>query len=78
MTECFFIRQVCYYQRVIRAIAPDHPVEVVLPDRYETGYGLSAEGLVAMREDGVDLAIAVDCGITAHDAIEAGNRAGFP
>ena len=64
-------------QRVIRAIAPDHPVEVVLPDRYETGYGLSTEGLVEMRQRGVDLVIAVDCGITAHDAIEAGNRAGL-
>ncbi|MCP4835838.1 MAG: single-stranded-DNA-specific exonuclease RecJ [Phycisphaera sp.] len=63
--------------RVIRVIAPDHPVEVVLPDRYETGYGLSTQGLVAMRERGVDLVIAVDCGITAHDAIAAGNAVGL-
>ena len=63
--------------RVIRVVAPDHPIEIVLPDRYETGYGLSAQGLLAMREEGVDLVIAVDCGITAHEAIEAGNQVGL-
>ena len=63
--------------RAIRASAPDHPVEVVLPDRYTTGYGLSIEGLLALRNDGVDLVIAVDCGITAHEAIAAAAEVGL-
>lgn len=63
--------------RAIRASAPNHPVEIVLPDRYTTGYGLSTAGLLALREDGVDLVIAVDCGITAHEAIAAAAEVGL-
>lgn len=63
--------------RMIRLLAPSHPVEVVLPDRYTTGYGLSVEGVEAIREGGADLLVAVDCGITAHEAIEAGRARGL-
>ncbi len=63
--------------RVIRISAPGHPIEVVLPDRYETGYGLSTEGLLALRREGIDLVVAVDCGITAHEAIAAAAEAGL-
>lgn len=64
-------------KRMIHAVAPDHEVEIVLPDRYETGYGLSTQSLLDMRDDGVDLVIAVDCGITAHESIAAGNAVGL-
>ncbi len=63
--------------RMIRVLAPDHPVEVVLPDRYTTGYGLSVEGVRAIRERGADLLVAVDCGITAHEAIDAAVEVGL-
>lgn len=63
--------------RMIRLVAPGHPLTVVLPDRYTTGYGLSVEGVRAMREEGTDLLVAVDCGITAHEAIEVGRDAGL-
>ena len=64
-------------KRIIHAVAPGHEVEIVLPDRYETGYGLSTQSLLDMRDDGVDLVIAVDCGITAHESIAAGNVVGL-
>ena len=63
--------------RMIRLLAPAHPVDVVLPDRYTTGYGLSVEGVRAIRDAGTDLLVAVDCGITAHEAIEAAVAAGL-
>ncbi len=63
--------------RVLRRIRPDIRADVVLPDRYESGYGLSVEGLAALRADGTDLVVAVDCGITAHDAIARGNELGL-
>ncbi len=63
--------------RMIRLLSPGHPLEVVLPDRYTTGYGLSVEGVRAIRETGTDLLVAVDCGITAHEAIDAAVDAGL-
>lgn len=63
--------------RIIRLIAPGHPLEVILPDRYTTGYGLSSQGVRAIRERGTDLLVAVDCGITAHEAIGVAADAGL-
>ena len=63
--------------RMIRLLAPGHPLKVVLPDRYTTGYGLSVEGVRAIREQGTDLLVAVDCGITAHEAIAVGAELGL-
>ncbi|MFM1833317.1 MAG: hypothetical protein RLZZ461_1633, partial [Planctomycetota bacterium] len=63
--------------RMIRLLAPGHPLEVVLPDRYTTGYGLSVDGVRAIRERGTDLLVAVDCGITAHEAIAGGAELGL-
>ncbi len=63
--------------RMIRLLAPGHPLEVVLPDRYTTGYGLSVEGVRAIRDQGSDLLVAVDCGITAHEAIAGGAELGL-
>ena len=57
--------------RSLRLLAADADVRVVLPDRYQGGYGLSVEGLRRIREEGTDLVVAVDCGITAIDAIES-------
>jgi len=40
-------------------------VEWRLPSRFEEGYGLAAETIERLAEDGVDLVLTVDCGITA-------------
>ena len=40
-------------------------VNYYVPDRFSEGYGLNAEALQRMLQDGVDLIITVDCGITS-------------
>ena len=40
-------------------------VEWRLPSRFEEGYGLAAETIERLAEDGVDLVLTVDCGFTA-------------
>src|ERR1700733_13642592 len=35
-----------------------------LPSRFEEGYGLNAQTLTRLSEEGFDLALTVDCGIT--------------
>jgi single-stranded-DNA-specific exonuclease len=40
-------------------------VEWRLPSRFEEGYGLAAETIEQLAEQGVDLVLTVDCGITA-------------
>lgn len=57
--------------RGCRRMMPGASVEVVLPNRYESGYGLSEAGVMEMAARGVGLVIAVDCGITAHGPIAA-------
>ena len=64
-------------QRSLRLMAPSSSIEVVLPNRYEDGYGLSVNGLKRIRAEGADLVIAVDCGITAIDAIRAAAEDGL-
>jgi len=44
-------------------------VEWRLPSRFEEGYGLAAETIEQLAEQGVDLVLTVDCGITAVDEI---------
>ncbi|MFQ6114103.1 MAG: DHH family phosphoesterase, partial [bacterium] len=42
-----------------------HPAEFYIPDRISEGYGLSEKGIHSAKEQGINLIIAVDCGITA-------------
>ena len=44
-------------------------VEWRLPSRFEEGYGLAAETIEQLAEQGVDLVLTVDCGITAVDEV---------
>ena len=36
-----------------------------IPDRFEEGYGINLDALRALKADGVDLVVSVDCGITS-------------
>ena len=40
-------------------------VAAYIPDRYEEGYGLNAQALTKLAEDGAKVVISVDCGVTA-------------
>jgi single-stranded-DNA-specific exonuclease len=50
---------------MLRAIAPDLPVRTYIPHRIEEGYGLNADALRALRDEGIDLVVTVDCGVSA-------------
>ncbi len=52
-------------------------VRLYIPDRLTEGYGPNAPALLRLREEGVAVAITVDCGITAFAALAAAEAAGL-
>ena len=50
---------------------------VYIPDRLMEGYGPSGEALTALKARGANVAVCVDCGAQAFDAIEKANAAGL-
>lgn len=49
----------------LRRVRPDASIRTYVPHRMEEGYGLNADALAALRGEGIDLVVTVDCGITA-------------
>lgn len=52
-------------------------VEYFIPDRIKDGYGLSVRGVERAKERGVQLLLAVDCGITALKPVERAHELGL-
>jgi single-stranded-DNA-specific exonuclease len=52
---------------VIKAVAPEARLQTYVPHRLEEGYGLNTEALRQLRDQGAQLVISVDCGITAQE-----------
>ncbi len=48
-----------------------------LPSRFEEGYGLSHETLARLADDGIDLVLTVDCGITAVEEVAEARARGL-
>lgn len=48
-----------------------------IPDRFDEGYGLNKEALLAAKEAGVGLIVTVDTGISAYDEVEYGKELGL-
>jgi single-stranded-DNA-specific exonuclease len=48
-----------------------------IPDRLLEGYGPSADALVRLKREGIDLVVTVDCGAQAFDALGAARDAGL-
>jgi single-stranded-DNA-specific exonuclease len=48
-----------------------------VPDRMREGYGPNTPALLKLKEDGAGLVVTVDCGTTAHDALDAARAAGL-
>jgi single-stranded-DNA-specific exonuclease len=48
-----------------------------VPDRMREGYGPNAPALRRLKEEGAGLVITVDCGTTAHEALDAAEAAGL-
>lgn len=47
-----------------------------IPDRLKEGYGVNADAVRGLKEQGVSLIITVDCGITAIDEVRLGKEMG--
>lgn len=63
------------YTRVLRALGGR--VQAFVPHRGRDGYDLGPAGVQAARDAGASLLITADCGIVAHDAVDAARRAGI-
>jgi len=51
--------------------------DVYVPDRMREGYGPNAPALLRLKADGAAVVVTVDCGTTAHDALEIAADAGL-
>jgi single-stranded-DNA-specific exonuclease len=54
-----------------------HHVPHYIPDRRREGYGLSRTGIEQAHAKGLDLILAVDCGVTAHEEIKLARQLGI-
>lgn len=52
-------------------------IEYYLPSRLEEGYGLNNDALLKIRNNGTDLLITVDCGISAYNEVEYAKSLGM-
>ena len=48
----------------------DYPVHPYIPNRFDEGYGLNKEAIGKLKEQGCDLLITVDCGITSIEEVK--------
>ena len=53
------------------------PVYCHIPDRFSEGYGPNITALEGLKAQGAELILTVDCGITAHQPLEAAAHAGM-
>jgi single-stranded-DNA-specific exonuclease len=62
-------------KRFFRSVGID--LRIYIPDRIAEGYGPNALALLKLKQEGMDVVITVDCGITAFDALDTGTKAGL-
>ena len=55
----------------------DVPVNSYIPDRFEEGYGLNKAAIRRLGEEGCDLLITVDCGITSVEEVQLASEIGI-
>jgi single-stranded-DNA-specific exonuclease len=51
----------------LRAIKPGLEVRTYVPHRRKEGYGLNSDALALLKNEGIDLVVTVDCGVSAVD-----------
>ncbi len=56
--------------RSLKLVSPDLSILPYIPNRFSEGYGISKKAINKALEEGVDLFITVDCGITALEEVE--------
>lgn len=62
----------CIYFNSIR-----YPVKYYIPNRLEEGYGINEDAIRLLKEQGCDLMISVDCGITSIKEVDIANELGI-
>lgn len=55
----------------------DYPVKYYIPNRLEEGYGINEDAIRKINNDGCDLIITVDCGITSVREVDLANELGI-
>lgn len=55
----------------------DYPVKYYIPNRLEEGYGINEDAIRKISNDGCDLIITVDCGITSVNEVGLANEFGI-
>ena len=55
----------------------DYPVKYYIPNRLEEGYGINEDAIRKISNDGCDLIITVDCGITSVNEVGLANELGI-
>jgi single-stranded-DNA-specific exonuclease len=50
---------------------------IYIPSRIDEGYGINPEAITRFKEEGIDLVISVDCGITAVEAAQKATELGI-
>ncbi|WP_343344803.1 single-stranded-DNA-specific exonuclease RecJ [Terrisporobacter petrolearius] len=55
----------------------DYPVKYYIPNRLEEGYGINEDAIRKINNDGCDLIITVDCGITSVNEVGLANEFGI-
>jgi len=63
--------------RIIKTAQPDANVAIHIPHRIDEGYGLNAEALQQIKDNGASLVITVDCGITAGSEAKVAHELGL-
>jgi single-stranded-DNA-specific exonuclease len=61
--------------RFFRAVGGN--IAVYIPDRRLEGYGPNAPALLKLRQEGADVVVTVDCGVTAFEPLAEAKRAGL-
>lgn len=52
-------------------------IGVYIPDRRKEGYGPNTTALLKLREEGAQVVVTVDCGVTAHEPLAEAQRVGL-
>ena len=52
-------------------------IGVYIPDRRKEGYGPNAPALLKLKQEGADVVVTVDCGVTAFEPLAEAKRAGL-
>ncbi len=62
---------------MLRALSPTLAVRTYVPHRIEEGYGLNRDALRTLRDEGIEVVITVDCGVSAVDEARYAHEIGL-